>query len=342
VRAVQFLDVVWTGSRFVAASTATAGGGAFLDSSDGLTWHLQDGVVGFPDALASAPRGIVAVGNDANGRPVSWSSRDGLTWSGPTGTFGKGAGDDTITVTDVVATDDGWLAVGSEDPACQTNCGLDPIRALVWISGDGLTWTRLADRPAFKGAAMLSVTMAGDGLVAVGSSGLVAAAWTSSDGTTWVRSADAHVLHTALSADGEGAAQMSSVAFGRGVIVAVGTEFPMSGDAPRTARAWWSTDGATWVEGTGDAFPESQLFTVAATRSGFLGSGPSGAPGCRGGLWESADGRSWTCTTSASGYEGMAPYAAAASPTIEIVVGFDSSVESDHGFPGAVWWRTVP
>jgi hypothetical protein len=342
VQAVQFRDVAWTGTRFVAVATARAGGGAFLDSADGLAWHLQRDVApaGFPERLASGPAGIVAVGKDADGRAVRWFSSDGLSWSDAGAAFGKGSGDDTIAVTDVVATDSGWLAVGREDPECNLNCGLEPVRALVWTSTDGLAWIRLADRPAFKGAAMLSVVRTGSGVVAVGSSGLAAAAWTSADGAAWTRSADAPALHTILSAEGDGAVQMASVAYANGVAAAVGTEFPMRGNAPPTGRAWWSTDGAAWVEAIGQAFAEGQLFTIAGTPSGFLGSG-TGSPDCRGGLWTSANGRSWTCTTAAPGYAGMTPYAAASSPTVEIVVGFDSSIESDTGFPGGVWWRPI-
>lgn len=98
----------------------------------------------------------------------------------------------------------------------------------------------------------------------------------------------------------------------------------------------------TWVEAVGDHFAEGQLFAVAATPRGFLATGPSGAPSCRGGTWSSTDGRTWTCTASAPAYEGMAPYAAAASSTVEIVVGLDSAVEvHPDGLPGGVWWRSI-
>jgi hypothetical protein len=271
---------------------------------------------------------------------MSWQSNDGLAWATAKPTFGKGSGDDTIEVTDVVATDTGWLAVGREDPYCNMNCGLEPVRALVWSSSDGLTWTRLPDQKAFKGGAMTSVVRTTNAFVAVGSAGLNAAAWTSPDGLVWTRTADAPVFHAALSADGDAATQMASVALGS-VLVAVGTEFPIGGDKARTARAWWSADGVTWVEAKGELFEEGQLFQVAATSRGFLAGGPSGPPSCGGGVWASTDGRSWLCASSASEYAGMTPYAAAASPTIEIVVGFDGSIESDAGSPGGVWWRLI-
>lgn len=346
VRAVQFQDVVWTGTRFVAVGIAAAGGGGggFLDSDDGMTWHLQShDPAGTPMRIAAGRDGIVALGWDEDGRAVSWHSADGLTWSGRSARFGAASGDDTLEVTDVVATDTGWLAVGREDPPCQFDCGHDPVRALAWSSVDGLAWTRVPNQAALRGGAMQSVVRAGSGFVAVGNAGINAAVWTSANGTTWARVPDRPVLHADLSAEGDAVTAMSWVATGDDVIVAVGSEYPIDGDQPPTARAWWSSDGVTWVEAAGDRFAEGQLFAVAATPRGFLATGPSGGRSCRGGTWASVDGRAWSCTASAPAYEGMAPYAAASSSTIEIVVGLNSADEPpDEGFPGGVWWRSIP
>ena len=41
VGGVQFQDVVWTGSRFVAVGAADGGVAVFLDSTDGSSWHRQ-------------------------------------------------------------------------------------------------------------------------------------------------------------------------------------------------------------------------------------------------------------------------------------------------------------
>jgi len=204
-------------------------------------------------ALASGPGGVVAVGRDADGRATSWHSADGLSWAGGTAAFGTPAGDATIEVTDVIDTDTGWLAVGREDPFCQTDCGLDPVRALAWTSSDGRAWTRIADQPAFLDGAMRSVTRAGTGFVAVGSVGPEGATWTSSDLATWTRST-APVFAPVLSSAGDAAVWVASVAAASGIVVAVGQEFPMSGSAPPTVRAWWSAAGASWVEGPGERF----------------------------------------------------------------------------------------
>ena len=62
--------------------------------------------------------------------------------------------------------------------------------AAVWTSPDGKTWTRVADDPAFAGAAMYGVTGGSAGLAAVGFGGSSAAIWTSPDGLTWTRVPD--------------------------------------------------------------------------------------------------------------------------------------------------------
>lgn len=346
VQAVQFDDVLSFRTSFVAAAGLRSGGGAFLSSLDGLEWHIQHGPPGAPALpnprrLAAGPDGLVAIGMDDEGRPVSWYSEDGLDWSNASRTFGEASGSNDLEVTDVVSTGTGWLAVGREDPRCSIGCGLDPVRALVWTSSDGLDWTRVPNEPSRKGGAMTSVTATGAVFIAVGSVGLNAAAWTSTDGTTWARTPDAPVFHEALSASGDAVSAMFSVAFGHGVIVAVGTEFPFDGPEAQTARAWWSTDGETWHEGAGERFAEGQLFAVASTPGGFLATGPSGPASCQG-LWASETGRDWRCGASGAELDGMTPYAAAASEHLEVVVGFDGRVDNDDGYPGWIWTRSIP
>ncbi len=74
------------------------------------------------------------------------------TWTAHRNAFPTPAfGGDDVAVTDVVARGDGWLAVGRRDPVCQIDCGLTPIRAYVWTSGDGSHWTRVADRDVLEG-----------------------------------------------------------------------------------------------------------------------------------------------------------------------------------------------
>jgi hypothetical protein len=101
---------------------------------------------------------------------------------------------------------------------------------------------------------MLSVTVAGPGLVAVGydwpaDTDLVdAAVWTSPDGVTWSR-----VPHDEAVFGGAGAQQMLSVTAGGPGLVAVGSDAPRNeredgqGDAyAADAAVWTSPDGFTW------------------------------------------------------------------------------------------------
>ncbi len=196
VRRTQFLDVVWTGSRFVAIGTSLDGRFAFLTSSDGKTWkRVSDGGSGsLPGSLAAGPGGLVAVGT-INGRPASWTSTDGRVWRRHRSAFppapdGSRPDEDWVQVTDVVATGNGWLAVGRRDPACQVNCGLTPRRAYVWTSADGSRWVRVADQDAFEGGGMNAVAHGDAGFVAVGDASGHAAVWTSPDGLKWSRIAD--------------------------------------------------------------------------------------------------------------------------------------------------------
>lgn len=345
---VQFRDVAWTGSRFVATASVLAAGGAFLDSVDGSTWNLQSGTraVDRPTWIAAGPRGVLAIGL-IDEVPAAWVSPGGLTWTARPQAFDvASAADHEVTVSDVVATDSGWLAVGREDPACQVDCGLDPIRAVVWRSTDGLHWTRGHDQPSLSGGAMISVARSGSGFVAVGLAARHAAAWTSADGRTWTRVADGPVFDRHPSADPSLWTTMSSVASGPGVIVAVGWEGPGGAHGP-AARAWWSVDGRMWTDAPGEGFEahgetSTRLAAVTATRAGFVAAGPSDGA-CRGGIWGSSDGRAWQCATADEPITELVPYATAASDTLTIVVGLANVTDPPlDGLPGAAWLRRLP
>ena len=85
---MQFQDVVWTGTRFVAAGIGLDDAGVFLDSNDGVTWHRQakNGAGVASIRLAAGPHGVVAVGS-----MTSWVSTDGLTWTAHRNAFPKPA-----------------------------------------------------------------------------------------------------------------------------------------------------------------------------------------------------------------------------------------------------------
>jgi hypothetical protein len=345
---VQYQDVVWTGTRFIATGRDLGAGGVFLDSSDGRTWHRQAPVSAsvLPMRLAAGPRGVIAVGL-IDDRPATWTSADGLTWAATTAPFAMTkAGTDTISITGVSAAADGWIAVGREDPACNTNCGLEPVRALVWISGDGIHWTRVSDQASLAGAAMTAVARGGPGFVAVGLAGIRAAAWTSSDGAIWSRVPDAASFHELPGTDPALWTSMTGIAAGHAIIVGVGLDGNGGAHGP-SGRAWWSADGTTWATADGEDFVSGgeidvRLTSVAVTPEGYLAGGFSTGR-CTGGLWASTDGRAWRCVARDGAFGGFSPYGVAASPSIEVAVGLALVPNpSPDGLPGAVWTRSVP
>ena len=349
VQGVQYQHVVWTGTRFVATGTALGDpGDVFLNSSDGLTWQRQPAATAnaYPASLAAGPDGVVAVGR-IDGRPASWFSQDGLAWTARADAFPVPTlGTDTIEVTAVVATDHGWLAVGREDPFCQTNCGLAPVRALVWTSIDGLHWTPVSDQASFSKAAMTAVARLDSGFVAVGIAGTHAAVWTSPHGMAWTRVPDSPLFHELPSADPSMSTTMAGITAAHGVVVAVGYEGNGGAHGP-AARAWWSKDGLAWALADGDHFLSGgeidvRLTSVTVTPDGFLAAGFSSG-GCVGGLWASSDGRAWRCVGLDPAFAGFTSYAVAASTSVEVAVGLEAATNpTPAGLPGAVWRRTLP
>jgi hypothetical protein len=189
---------------------------------------------------------------------------------------------------------------------------------------------------------MRDVARLGSGFVAVGAGTSGAAVWTSTDGSTWARVRDDPMFHPRPGTDKSYWASMAGVAVDHGVVVAVGMDgAPGGGD--NSVRVWWSADGRTWAEATGDRFLSGQVFSVTATPEGFLATGPSGEPSCLGGMWASTDGRAWQCVASDPAFDGFGPYAAAASSSVEVAVGLKSVNDPPpEGLPGAVWERALP
>ncbi len=352
VGGMEFNDITWTGTRFVATASAGARR-VVLDSDDGIVWReqLASDKRGPGGMLAAGRAGIVAVGYLGR-RPATWTSSDGLTWTVhpkafPPAPDGSGFDEDIVSVTDVVATDDGWLAVGRRDPACQINCDLDPVRAYVWTSSDGAHWTRVADQKAFKGGGMEAVARSDDGYVAAGLADGHAAIWTSSNGSKWSRVADDPMFHGPKSL----AQAEIDVAERDGIIVVIGTI--ASQDSARV-RAWWSADGRTWTKASVEHGRDAAVHSVTATHDGFVALGWSvGCPGrtdpdpyrSHGAIWASTDGRVWRCDLTDTGSAGFSPWAAAASDSVEVAVGSTDPYDEDEvGSPpmvGSIWYRAL-
>lgn len=171
-------------------------------SVDGTEWTrvASDGLLGAPSAsltrfapmsdgppvtqlsavVAGGP-GLVAVGED-RGEAGVWVSTDGLDWQRVADDDGTFRGENRRWLADVVATDQGLVAVGYDG---------DEDAAAVWTSSDGLTWTRLPHDESELGGSgtqsMRAVVATETGLVAAGGDAGAAAVWSSPDGTTWTR-----------------------------------------------------------------------------------------------------------------------------------------------------------
>jgi hypothetical protein len=183
-------------------------------STDGLTWHADDGSGSFGGGriwgIAAKGGTLVAVGTsgDPNYGPAGvWR------WTGATGWQRGRIGPDAAgAMLAVAVTGNDFVAVGQN--------GHDD-GALAWRSPDGLVWTAAPDQPAFHYAQMpvrmQSVVAGSSGLVAGGwrsdAGNGSAVAWTSADGVTW----QGPVWDTSFSGG-----QITGLAVSGGAVVAVG------------------------------------------------------------------------------------------------------------------------
>jgi hypothetical protein len=328
VASTQFQQVVWTGQRFVAIGMAESG--VFLDSTDGLTWHRQTVDPSWsPMTLNRLDDGVLVANGTAGERAASWQSADGLTWAVTTGPT-------SIPGVDVAMNGGAWVSVGAlwNDEPCVGYC--EPLRGLAWTSSDGTHWARAPRQATLEDAQLTSVARFGALWVAGGTRKDTPAVWSSPDGFRWTRSSSPVF---AAGNDGSIGGVAGLAALGA-TLVAVGTD---SGQDAARARAWWSTDGRTWHAAKVAHDGDSQLFHVSATGGELLATGPSS--GCPGGIWASADGRSWACAADGARIGLFGAYDSAGSTTIEVAAGLTNEGYDENGgegLPGAVWWRQQP
>ena len=203
---------VFGSTGFTSMSSVTAGGpglvavgaqqtsgdlraGAIWTSADAVTWTraaADPTVVGgettsvLLDAVTAAGPLLVAGGIERTGDDADitiLTSPDGVTWtrvppmpdfSGPGGQF----------LRDLTAGGPGIVGVGTVDTGDPSTAA-----AAVWVSPDGLSWSRVADDPAVFGgngtfASMQAVVVGGPGLVAVGDGPAIVPVWYSAPSWT--------------------------------------------------------------------------------------------------------------------------------------------------------------
>ena len=247
------LGVAAGGPGLVAVGVDEAGGdpdAAVWTSPDGLVWARvphDEAVFGGNDlqtmtSVTTGGPGLVAVGADGSGGDwvlAVWTSPDGLNWERLPLNGAALGGSSGQRAEQVVAWSGGLVAVGeaiSEEGYC----------AAVWVSPDGVNWSRVPhDEAVFGGEgtqSMESVALGGPGLVAVGFDGppgeFDGAVWTSPDGVVWSRVADDGAVF-----GGEGSQVISEVLAVGGGLVAVGREELPAGPV---LAVWTSPDGLSW------------------------------------------------------------------------------------------------
>ena len=244
----QFMSAIaWSGDLYVAVGADSSGGdldAAVWTSPDGLVWErtFHDGLGGSGDqemrAVVAGESGFIAAGSDGSkSGPAVWHSDDGQMWQRIESGLREQTGSHTIL--DLAISQSGLVAVGFE------RSGSDADSA-VWISSDGLHWTRVVHDEEILGGEsdqiMRAIAITGSGFVAVGEDAsrgdLDAALWTSEDGETWMR-----VAHDAAVLGGDGYQSAWAVVVGDRFLLALGVDSP---DADQDGAAWVSDDRLTW------------------------------------------------------------------------------------------------
>lgn len=234
-----------------------------------------------------------------------WVSQDGIDWtrvSDPAGHFG---GDGPQEIRAVVFGDHRFVAVGEDWLAAvgSDDVPLDAPDLAVWVSEDGLSWTRVADVDGTLGGPggqslgnAYDLAYGDAGYVFLGSERLpkpYLVSWVSPDGITWSR----ETLCSEDSCSQEGLAELGDVgfdevvvqalAYGNGIYLAIGG---LQGGAPLVLL---SDDGLQWrVPVNLQGLADGALLDVTYSHGRFVATGWNWTVGY-GAIWTSVDGVSW-------------------------------------------------
>lgn len=311
------------------------------------------------EVIAGGP-GLIAVG-------ASWSEQEtGFVWHSTNGnTWSRVPHDEKVfgdaSIMAVTAGGPGFVAVGNAGGWDESGS------AAVWVSEDGVTWSRVPHNETVFGGpglqAMYDVTVGGPGLVAVGwdnpleeGSDASAAVWTSIDGLTWDR-----VPHDEAVFGGPATHVMWAVATGEPGLVAVGHDGAWSGSGGpgQPAAVWTSPNGLTWTrvpdqEQLESGHPTTQTIQggdwaimndVIAGGPGFVAVGRvgwcSGACDETAAAWTSVDGITWqrAQVEHAQGITATDMYGVVESGDVLIGAGWGSDPQSGTG-TAVVWTST--
>lgn len=234
-------SVATNGARLVAV-----GGGTTWVSDDAQTWTVVSSVPPI-DLIIAHGTDFIGVGSPGDDpevwQPEVWRSPDGVNWTPVAigGSLGIGR------ITDLMTTPDGGvIAVGAE--MTEEADGPGDVAA-VWISPDGVNWSRVEEQPAFADAYMTTVAYADGAIVSLGveerGTGSVLA-WRSSDGVTWERTGE--IFPGAVEVYPDHLTVVDEL------LIAAGDTHADSGVLQPTL--WMSTDGASW-----EPIPDQQAFS---------------------------------------------------------------------------------
>jgi class 3 adenylate cyclase len=296
--------------------------------------------------------GFIGVGGDTaagDDDAAVWSARaDGLAWTRNRDPDNALGGPGSQEVWDVEASEGtGLVAVGTDD------LGND-LDAAVWISRDGVEWSRVPhDEAVFGGSqdqVLQRVSATASGFVAVGSDSsggdLDAAVWFSNDGVSWIREDRGEEAF-----GGETDQQMrDAVSLEDGSVVAVGYD-GLKGDYD--AAAWIGTRGRwrrvpipTEVAGGAGA---QVMTSVTAFDGALVVSGREVRGGSDGAIWYVTEDGRWTRVTHDGAFTGpgdQTVWGVTSSPIGLLASGNDSR---GGGFDAVLWhsldgrrWKRVP
>ncbi len=276
---------------------------------DGRSWTrlMVPGLTG-PGAqglhdIAVGTTGMVAVGLDESSGvidPAIWFSTDGREWQRVSAESLAGDGHEEILT--VVATPTGFVAGGFEVTG-------DEADAAVWVSPDGVAWTRV-HQPAFADLGtqrIHSLTVTPNGILAGGTHyhpnqfglyNLDARVWLSADGTSWTR-VDAPTL------GGPGWQYITAVLATPTGLFAAGGDIVGQPGLHNDAAIWRSEDGITWTQIEDPALGgigAQHISALALDGAGMIAVGYDTASlGNRlPAVWTSPDGIRWTRTVDAA------------------------------------------
>jgi hypothetical protein len=164
-------------------------------------------------------------------------------------------------LTDVGEIDGSLVAVGST--------GSSP---LVFVSTDGVDWTRVPDQPAFAtrgGAGMTGLTRWQDWLVAVGAGDAESVVWRTKDARTWEKT---YETRPRTQAEIDGGVTVDGAMYR---VVSSGTELVAVGSSVGGlvddfgGAAWTSSDGTAWVAAPASIqLSRAPIFDVAILEGG--------------------------------------------------------------------------